>query len=104
MRTKAPSIALVLVLLMVGCRQQASKPPALAEAQRLYAKTKWYWAKTVAMATNLSGFSITAPANSSQILMRSQTGTSIIYTEFTPGGGFMGWYGKGRLAECLRYD
>ena len=71
----------------------------LADAQRIYSNTSWYWARTKARLTNLADLFTTfdQPKLGAQISMVSTNRTRILDTELVPRSGLLSWRGQEQL-------
>ena len=95
------AVWLPTLITITGCKKSPSPPSNLAEAQRIYSQTWWYWAKTTADLTNLSeqGFQYYQSKPGDQAFMTSSNGTRILYTELSPGSGIKAFTGMGTLQQ-----
>lgn len=89
----------VLLLAGGGCQPSAYEPSTQAEAQQIYSRTKWYFARPIA-------FSKLAPAPRTPDMPRDShlqtvfdlaSGTRITYSEYLPSSGLKAFQGHGWL-------
>jgi hypothetical protein len=85
---------------VAGCTKTPySEPASLADAQRIYSNTSWYWARTMVRLTNLSDSftELDQTKAGDQLFMVSTNRTRIVYTELQPRRGLLSWRGRGQL-------
>jgi hypothetical protein len=81
-----------------GCRPATYEPSTQVEAQQIYSRTKWRFARQRAFSKLVPELGeVATDGNRSQVFFQFASGTRLNYQELQPGGGIMTFHGLGRL-------
>jgi hypothetical protein len=80
-----------------GCRDK-KQLLSLADFERYYTGTRWYWSKYQSTPSKLTGFKV-EKNQGMQALLTSPSGTLITYSELEPSNFMKSFPGSGKLKE-----